>query len=212
MAGYRLVFALAVLASIGLCAANAPLGFIRAQDSRFVDKDCNEFNFVGTNACVRLPAARCPTAMRRSGGRSPTILRVHCHHPCGPSDAVGGLSCAPAVWRAACLTAVSRAQLLADSALWHHLRRRQSAQRPLLMLQSGSELLACAVRRWRMPSMAAGTYPYADGSGWPTTSSWLIRPENPAAGPMSPALWAIRQMQVGSGSHVPCMISTPLLA
>ncbi len=50
--------------------------------------------------------------------------------------------------------------------------------------------------------MAAGMYPYADGSGWPTTSSWLIRPENPSAGPMSPALWAIRQMQVGCGGHV----------
>ena len=90
MAAYRLMFALAALASIGFCAANAPLGFIRAQDSRFVDKDCNEFNFVGTNACARLPAARCPTAMRRSGGRSPTILRVHSNHTCGPSDAVGG--------------------------------------------------------------------------------------------------------------------------
>ena len=45
--------------------------------------------------------------------------------------------------------------------------------------------------------MAAGMYPYADGSGWPTDSSWLIRPEDPARGPMSPALWSIRQMQAG---------------
>ena len=43
--------------------------------------------------------------------------------------------------------------------------------------------------------MAAGMYPYADGSGWPTDQSWLIRPEKPSAGYMSPALWSIRQMQ-----------------
>ena len=46
--------------------------------------------------------------------------------------------------------------------------------------------------------MAAGLYPYSDGSGWPSTSSWLIRPENPTEAPMAPPLWAIRQMQVGS--------------
>ena len=47
--------------------------------------------------------------------------------------------------------------------------------------------------------MAAGKYPFADGSGWPSSMSWLIRPERPAAGFMSPALWAIRQMQVRAG-------------
>ena len=62
MAARALIAALALLACVGMCAANAPIGFIRAQDSRFVDRDCNEFNFVGTNACVphpwRRPAAR----------------------------------------------------------------------------------------------------------------------------------------------------------
>ncbi len=60
--------------------------------------------------------------------------------------------------------------------------------------------------------MAAGMYPYADGSGWPTTSSWLIRPENPTAGPMSPALWSIRQMQVSCGGHACFVWFTFLLA
>ena len=55
MGARAVLVAVAALGCLGMCTGNAPLGFIRAQESRFVDKDCNEFNFVGTNACVRLP-------------------------------------------------------------------------------------------------------------------------------------------------------------
>jgi len=46
--------------------------------------------------------------------------------------------------------------------------------------------------------MAAGLYPFDNGSGWPTTKAgldFLIRPEAPQRGYMNPALWAIREMQ-----------------
>ena len=53
-----------------------------------------------------------------------------------------------------------------------------------------------------MVQMAAGKYPFGDGSsGWPTTKAglgFLIRPEAPKKGPMNPALWAIRQMQTSN--------------
>ena len=49
-----------------------------------------------------------------------------------------------------------------------------------------------------MVQMAAGLYPFDNGSGWPTDKAgldFLIRPEAPKRGYMNPALWAIREMQ-----------------
>ncbi len=61
-----LVAAIAVLACVGICAADAPAGFIRAQDSRFVDANCNEFNFVGANTCVPADATGGPLPDRKT--------------------------------------------------------------------------------------------------------------------------------------------------
>ena len=117
MAGHQLLLALAVLASAGLCAANAPLGFIRAQDSRFVDKDCNEFNFVGTNACAprcRRPAARPRCVGRGVGAQSPDVSIVS-HIAALPTvSAPPGRR--PAVWHACLSDRGSTVQLPDDSA------------------------------------------------------------------------------------------------
>ena len=92
MAARALVAAVAVLACVGICAADAPAGFIRAQDSRFVDANCNEFNFVGANTCVAARATGGPQPDRKTsvGGLVPDhpICRF-CDSMHGP-DGVGG--------------------------------------------------------------------------------------------------------------------------
>ena len=77
MAARAAVAAVAVLACVGICAANAPIGFIRAQDSRFVDANCNEFNFVGANACVPAHCAGGPLSDRRTSVGGSEVIRFN---------------------------------------------------------------------------------------------------------------------------------------